>query len=249
MLAKARYYVQRARREVRDAVLRNGSDQKTVREDVAVRYLVGDGIEIGALNFPLRLPGGARVRYVDREPYERLLADYGVLYPGTRIVAPDVIDDGEVLNSVADSSVDFIVANHMLEHTEDPIGTLKAHLRVVRPGGILYYALPDARATAVDRERQRTSTAHLLRDHIEGPEVSRHQHYKEWVRFGERFAEEDVEWRATELESRKTNIHFHVWEPRTFASFITDLELPFDLELLQMNAAEFLVVLRRSVEL
>ena len=233
------------RREVRDAVLRSGSDKKTVREDVAARYLVGDGIEIGALNFPLRLPAGARVRYVDREPHDRLIAEYGGLYPGTNIVAPDVIDDGEALSSFTDSSVDFLVANHMLEHTEDPIGTLKAHLRVVRPGGILYYALPDARATAVDRERERTSAAHLLRDHAEGPEVSRHRHYEEWVRFGERFAEEDIERRATELEARRSNIHFHVWEPRTFASFIADLELPFDLELLQMNEAEFLVVLRR----
>jgi SAM-dependent methyltransferase len=248
MRAKARYYVQRVRREVRDAVLRMGRDQKTVREDVAARYLVGDGIEIGALNFPLRLPSGARVRYVDREPHERLLAEYGALYPGTRIVAPDVIDDGEVLSSFADSSVDFIVANHMLEHTEDPIGTLRSHLRVVRPGGILFYALPDARATAVDRERQRTSTTHLLRDHIDGPEVSRRQHYEEWVRFGERFAEDDIARRAAELESRRTNIHFHVWEPRTFAAFIADLELRFDLELLQMNAAEFIVVLRRSSE-
>ena len=60
------YAVQRGRREARDVVLRHGSsDRNTIRKDVAVRFLRGDGIEIGALDFPLRLPRGARVRYVD----------------------------------------------------------------------------------------------------------------------------------------------------------------------------------------
>lgn len=42
-----------------------GPDPKTAREDVAVAYLRGEGIEIGALDHPLRIPRGARVRYVD----------------------------------------------------------------------------------------------------------------------------------------------------------------------------------------
>jgi SAM-dependent methyltransferase len=240
-----RYHAQRIRRELRDDVVRRGGGRKTTREDVAARYLTGDGIEIGALNFPLRVPRRARVRYVDREPLDRLVENYGGLYPGTALVAPDVVDDGEVLGAFADGSADFIVANHMLEHTEDPIGTLTAHLRVVRPGGVLYYALPDARVTAEDRDRGRTSPEHLLRDHAEGPAVSRREHYEEWVRLAERFAEEDVPARAAELESQRANIHFHVWEPRTFAAFVCALELPFELELLQRNGPEFLVVLRR----
>ncbi len=39
------YAFQRGRREARDLVLRRGaSDPKTLREDVALRYLKGDGI-------------------------------------------------------------------------------------------------------------------------------------------------------------------------------------------------------------
>lgn len=60
------YVFRRGQREARDIVLRRGAgDPKTIREDVALRFLQGDGIEIGALDFPLRLPRGARVRYVD----------------------------------------------------------------------------------------------------------------------------------------------------------------------------------------
>jgi predicted SAM-dependent methyltransferase len=234
-----------ARREVRDRLIAHPLDHKDVREDVAAGFLRGDGLEIGALNFPLRLPRSARVRYVDRQPYDGLVAAYGSLYPDTAIMAPDVIDDGERLTTFEDASVDFIVANHMLEHTEDPVGTLAAHLRVVRPGGILFYALPDARQTPFDRDRQRTSVEHVLRDHREGPASSRREHYREWVRLAERFSEEDIEARVDQLEAEQANIHFHVWELRTFAALLAELELPFAVELLQQNHAEFLAILRR----
>jgi len=241
-----RRYSSRARRELRNAVVARRVDHKTVREDVAARFLSGRGLEIGALNFPLRLPRRASVEYVDRQPHAELIAEYGSMYPGSAIVAPDVIDDGEALGSFADATVDFVVANHMLEHTEDPLGTIKAHLRVIRPGGILFYALPDARATPIDRDRPRTTVEHLLRDHHEGPAWSRRDHYREWVRFAEGFHEEDIERRAAELEAQQANIHFHVWEPLTFAAFLAHVDLPFGLELAQQNHAEFLVVLRRQ---
>jgi predicted SAM-dependent methyltransferase len=230
---------------VRDHVIARPGDHKDVREDVAAGFLRGEGLEVGALNFPLRLPRSARARYVDRQPYEDLVAAYGAMYPDTAIVAPDVIDDGERLITFADASVDFIVANHMLEHTEDPVGTIAAHLRVVRPGGILFYALPDADHTPFDRDRQRTTVEHVLRDHREGPRSSRREHYREWVRLAERFSEEDIEARVDQLEAANANIHFHVWELRTFAALLAELELPFDVELLRQNHAEFLAILRR----
>jgi len=235
-----------AARELRNAVVGRQVDHKATREDVGARYLRGNGLEIGALNFPLRLPRSASARYVDRQPHEELVALYGHMYPGATIVAPDVIDDGETLATFDDASVDFIVANHMLEHTEDPIGTIAAHLRVVRPGGILFYALPDARRTPFDRDRERTAVEHVLRDHSEGPGWSRRGHYREWVRLAERFDEPDVERRAADLEAEQANIHFHVWEPRTFAALLGQLDLPFELELLQRNHDEFPVLLRRA---
>jgi ubiquinone/menaquinone biosynthesis C-methylase UbiE len=45
-----------------------------------------------------------------------------------------VVDDGARLASFADGSLDFVVANHMLEHAEDPIAALKHQLRVLKPG-------------------------------------------------------------------------------------------------------------------
>ena len=241
---RARHLASRLRRSARDRALA-GADAKTVREDLAARYLHGEGIEIGPLNFPLRLPPGARVRYVDRQPYEELVAEYGAFHAGSAIVAPDVVDDGQRLASFADASLDFVVANHMLEHTEDPIGALRHQLRVLRPGGVLFLALPDPRRTPFDTPRERTSVEHALRDHAEGPAASRRAHYEDWARHAEGVAEADVTERAAALDADDANIHFHVWEPRDFLALLHAADLPADLELAQRNGDEFVVLLRR----
>jgi SAM-dependent methyltransferase len=43
----------------------------------------------------------------------------------------------------ADNSKDFIIAAHILEHTLDPIATLKEWKRVLKTGGIMYMTLPN----------------------------------------------------------------------------------------------------------
>ena len=37
----------------------------------------------------------------------------------------DVVDDAQTLATFPDESVDFVIANHVLEHLEDPIGALE----------------------------------------------------------------------------------------------------------------------------
>ena len=185
------------------------------------------------------------VRYVDyldeaglREGYNRTLRE------GRPLVLPDVVDDGARLASFADASLDFVVANHVLEHVEDPIAALEHQLRVLRPGGTLYVTLPDARES-FDAPRKRTSIEHLLRDHKHGPQVSRREHYEECAKLIERHRGEILTKRVREMEVECLRPHFHVWEPVTFAGFLAGLNLPFSLELLQASIGEFLVILRK----
>src|SRR3977135_908065 len=98
---------------------------------LARRHLSGSGLEIGALHCPLRVPPGVTVRYVDRLDRDALRRQYPELTT-QELVEVDVVDDGERLGSQADASADFIIANHFIEHTEDPLGTLASHLRVLR---------------------------------------------------------------------------------------------------------------------
>src|SRR5829696_632327 len=108
----------RARTRLRDMVARSGPPRwEATRDDLAFRYLRGSGIEIGALYRPQRVPPTARVRYVDQASGE----DLRRIYPEHDWVqAPDVVDEGERLAKFADESLDFVIANHMLEHVEDP---------------------------------------------------------------------------------------------------------------------------------
>jgi SAM-dependent methyltransferase len=79
----------------------------------------------------------------------------------------DILDDGERLGTISDGSLDFVIANHFLEHCKDPLLTLSYFARVLRPGGIVYLAVPDKRHT-FDVDRPVTSLDNLFRDHTEG---------------------------------------------------------------------------------
>src|SRR5437763_6623860 len=151
-----------------------------VRTELARHFIRGRGLEIGALHSPLDVPPGVGVTYIDRLTVEELRGDYPEL-DDLDLTPVDVIDDGERLATVADASQDFIIANHFLEHCEDPIGTIETHLRKAKPGGILFYAVPDKRYT-FDFRRPVTTLEHMVSDHEHGPARSRNQHYDEWAR-------------------------------------------------------------------
>jgi Methyltransferase domain len=154
-------------------------ERRMVRSLVADVFLSGKGIEVGALQDPLPTPPGATVKYVDRFSKEDLVKQYPEL-AGAPLVDVDIVDNGEELFSLSSGSQDFVVANHFLEHTQDPITTLRNFCRVVRPGGHLYIAVPDQTST-FDRDRIPTTLQHLIDDYAKGPAASRHSHFVEWV--------------------------------------------------------------------
>ncbi len=237
-----------AKRRVRTIVITRERRHVGVRSRLAGQYLRGSGLEIGALHMPLRVPAKASVRYVDRCSLAELRDHYPEL-DDYEIVTPDVIDDGETLATVPDGTVDFVIANHMIEHCENPIATLENHLRVLRAGGIIYMAVPDRRFT-FDRDRPVTSLAHLRRDYLEGPECSHAEHYREWAGLVEHVPAGEVERRARELDDLHYSIHFHVFTPGAFLELLsacrTEFGLPFEVEGLERNNHEFIVILSRA---
>ncbi|HTD58888.1 MAG TPA: methyltransferase domain-containing protein [Solirubrobacteraceae bacterium] len=218
------------------------------RRRLARRYLKGEGLEIGALHYPLWVPSGVRVRYVDRMDVADLHGHYPEL-PLDKLVAVDVVDDGERLSSQPDGSADFVIANHFIEHTEDPLEALANHLRVLRPGGVVFMAVPDRRRT-FDERRSPTPIEHIVEDHLEGPARSRRVHQEEWARLVEQTPESEVAARADELEREDYSIHFHVWAPWEFTALLdyarNEGRLPFAVEELKGNEHEFIAILRRT---
>lgn len=227
-----------------------GKPNRKVREYVARLYLRGDGIEIGALHSALALPAHATARYVDRASTEELREQYPEL-DSSQITSPDIVDDAESLATLPDASQDFVVANHFLEHCQDPLGALMNMIRVTRPGGVVFLAIPDKRFT-FDSEREVTTLEHLRRDHEEGPEQSRRLHFEDWARHVEGRPDKPAEEVATELMQRDYSIHYHVWTELEMLELLVtlrrDYDVPFDVELFLANDIECVAVLRKRAD-
>jgi SAM-dependent methyltransferase len=183
------------------------------------KYLKGTGIEIGALHNPMPVNHDrATVRYVDRMSLEEQRRHYPEL-AGYELVRPDIIAEADALDMVADKSQDFIIANHLLEHLPDPIGALKEWHRVLRTGGILFLAVPDKRLT-FDKDRPRTTLAHLIADHADRGAASRVGHCEEYSRLVHKKSGDELARDVAELLARNYSIHFHVWIQEDIAELL-----------------------------
>ena len=226
------------------------------RELIAEAFLSGEGIEIGALHNPLAVPKAARVKYLDRMNKEALYREYKELC-AYRLVDVDIIDDGESLAAITSNSLDFLIANHFIEHTQDPILTITNFLRVLKAGGVLYLAVPNMEKT-FDRDREETSLSHLLEDHCSGVEKSRRRHYEEWVsliepHLGCHYDECAGEKHVKELMDQNYSVHYHCWTVDGFKSFlsylINDYPLRFDIVFFIEREDEFIAILRKPRDL
>lgn len=217
-----------------------------------VRWLQGEGIEIGALHQPLAVPAGVRVTYVDHLPDADLKTMYDDI--ADKPFAPvSIIAGAEDLSPIADRSQDFVIANHLLEHLEDPVRGLLEFGRVLKPDGVLYLALPDKRQS-FDRDRDLTPAEEILEDHRRGPERSRQSHYADWARHVDKVTEAEIAARVEHILATGYSIHFHVWRPETFLEFFLaarrEFELDFDLAEIALpeheNDDEFILILLKG---
>jgi len=140
-----------------------------------------------------------------------------------------------------------VIANHFIEHCENPLLTFRNLLRVLKPGGIVFMAVPDKRFT-FDVDRPCTTLDHVLRDFSEGPEWSKRQHYEEWSRLVNKHTDpSEVNAEAQHLIDMKYSIHFHVWSAPELLELVQALRriVQFELELFLRNGMESLIILRK----
>ncbi len=215
---------------------------------LAEKYLVGHGLEIGALHNALKISSAAQVKYVDRLDVPGLRAHYTEL-SGFDLVDVDIVDDGELLGTIPPASQDFIIANHFVEHCENPLGTIRTHLDRLKYGGLLFYTIPDRKMT-FDWKRSNTPFDHLVSDDTNGPLQSRESHYREWARLvlGKRGAEIDETARG--LMNERYSIHFHSWDKKSLQAFFRSaseyLEKQFEIVQFRANGPETVVILKRE---
>ncbi len=187
------------------------------RYQLARKHLKGIGIEIGALDRPLFLPKQATAYYLDHLLPGDLYAHYPEL--SNRKFYVSLVADGEDMACVQDGALDFVIANHVIEHCEDPIATLMTFVGKLRAGGMVFMAVPDMRRT-FDKNRTQTTWKHLLADHTHGPSISRMQHFREWALNVENLTDDAAEQRAKALFDMGYSIHFHCWTRDGFQDFL-----------------------------
>ncbi len=91
----------------------------------ATRYIVGDGIDIGA--------------------GQDTIGQYYEFFPLMKSCrAWDLPDgDAELMEGIADNTFDFVHSSHCLEHMRDARNALENWVRILKPGGHLVCLIPD----------------------------------------------------------------------------------------------------------
>ena len=212
------------------------------RRRLIATALIGEGIEIGALHFPLPVPEGTKVRYVDMSIKEENIKRYPHL-DAAAIVETDYLCNGESLEVIEDESQDFVISNHMLEHCINPLGTLRNFLRVTRPGGLLFITLPDKRFT-FDAKRPVTPFAHIEEDFKIDRKVEDLEVYELWAKYVREGAD------PIALHRNQNNIHFHAWTQWEILEMFIEagrrLGFPLEIEWAAKSGGEFIVLLRKE---
>jgi SAM-dependent methyltransferase len=195
-----------------------------VRDRLARHLLVGDGVEIGAQYAPTKVdPGKARVEYVDAVTNEHLVERYGLgdrpLVPLTHVV------EGVELTPYADGARDFLIAHHVLEHIDDPVGALVEWLRVLKDGGVLFLSVPNYRGNWFDFRRTPPDKAHLALDHADaaGREALNLQHYRDMAQSMWQWPDGDprIEAQAQAWIEAGDRHHYHVWDAQALCDVLT----------------------------
>lgn len=224
------------------------------RYTIACNYLQGEGIEIGAMNYPVPMKKGVKVKYYDRisrEESHKIFPDINI----KDLVKVDILGDGEKLDNIDSLSYDFVIANHFIEHCQNPILTLQNMMRVLRPGGYIYMAIPDKRYT-LDIHRSITPLQHFIKDYEEGPEWSEDDHYHEFVKYtyhGKGKTDAEINEFIKQLKARNFSIHYHVWDHEAMLDmfrmiknkFNFKYEIVFSMAALKKDEFESIFVLKK----
>jgi 2-polyprenyl-3-methyl-5-hydroxy-6-metoxy-1,4-benzoquinol methylase len=228
---------------------------------LAKKYLSGKGVEIGALATPLKLPRGADVEYIDIVTREESIRKFPELNPDD-FVHVDYIADGFTLAGIPESRFDFLIVNHVLEHSPDPIGTLANWHRVLKPGGVLFCTGP-AISDWFDKGRRVTTVEHMLEDYrvsragkSEELTIRNKEHYREWLQVSEPAILKrappspiEIEQKASAMAQSGQEIHFHTFTDASVRDLFTRLsaEILKGLSILEIHYArkEIIVVAKK----
>lgn len=189
-----------------------------IRNSFAAYYLTGEGFEIGAQQSPLQCKKSKRIQYIDYLSRNESAEKYN-LNPKD-CVEVDILADANDLSHLPQNAASFIIANHVLEHCPDPIGTLTGWLHLLQQDGVLYLTLPHYTSNEFDFEKHPASLEHLIKDSREnqkGVDITR-EHIFEHIHLIDEIDPSEsarVESRYREIIKSGLHTHYHVFDHNT----------------------------------
>jgi hypothetical protein len=124
------------------------------------------------------------------------------------------------LSDLEAEGYDFFVANGVMEHLANPLMFLANVTRIMRPGAMLFVAVPD-RDYAFDSRRALTSFEHLWDEYQRGVTEVDDGHIADYVA-GVGIPVPDDPVARAELfdQQRRHTVHAHVWDEGSFREFL-----------------------------
>lgn len=135
-------------------------DNSTQARAFLCKDLNGQGIEFGAGTNPTPVPLDAFVWFAD--PYEP--GEDANAYMDGEFVPVKYPTSLNEMDGIANDSLDFIIACHVIEHTPNPIGAILQCYEKLRKGGTLFMTIPHKSYT-FDQNRALTPLSHLIEDY------------------------------------------------------------------------------------
>lgn len=189
---------------------------------IGYQLLSGQGLEIGALHEKAVLPSKCSVEYCDAISKEQAMKLFPEIKHHQLVEVKYICNlDEEGLSVFNDTSYDFIILSHVIEHVANPINVVKELFRVVKPGGIVLIAAPDKTYT-FDKKRGLTSFQHLLNEYKQGVKEVTDEHYIDFIKgVHPEMLQYDKEKFSNALKSVKSRReHAHVWTSDSFKEFL-----------------------------
>jgi SAM-dependent methyltransferase len=208
-----------------------------------------EGVEIGALCWPIVNKSDGSITYVDHADTETLREKYGEKHSESleQIVDVDVVAGNRTLPEALgpDRRFDYVVASHVIEHVPDLIGWLNELAAVLKENGDIRLAVPDKRFT-FDFRRQNSQLADVMAAYVVQARVPQPQQIFD---FQSNFAELDardgwrshlpdlaspvsfgnsVTWMAVAREATNNvyhDVHCWVFTPESFATLFYEMAL------------------------
>lgn len=123
--------------------------------------------------------------------------NYFDFYPG-KPKGRQYLAEATDLRMIPDDHYDFVLSNHSLEHTANPLRALKEWVRVLKPGGGIVLVLPH-KAETFDRRRPVTTLEHVTRDYQNNTGEDDLTHLPEVLELHDM----DLDWGVSDLQELK----------------------------------------------